>query len=269
MLCEFGEQCASADCHAGCPADCPAHLANSSTCPSGPSWNGTVTECSARGACLEQTGVCLCATGYAGDACDACAAYYFRLARHGACVLIEGVTASCSDGVMNGNEADIDCGGPNCGPCPTAGFATLNIMAIAGSIVGGLLLVAGLVYSCSRLKAHNMIMMFHRGSVVPESSHDTLAAKKRSSLVHVQPRLPSSPPVPSAVMKVASPVKPTGPKLKLASHREGRIPKLITGPAKSDKVAPVITGVHAGPEAHGANLVVDWAQHAEPGKGKR
>jgi hypothetical protein len=33
-------------------------------------------------------------------------------------VFLPGALTSCSDGVRNGNEAGVDCGGPNCGPCP-------------------------------------------------------------------------------------------------------------------------------------------------------
>jgi hypothetical protein len=58
--------------------------------------------CGTNEACLD--GACLCATGFAGAACDACAPGY-----HGA-----GCEHACHDALMNGAEADVDCGGP----CP-------------------------------------------------------------------------------------------------------------------------------------------------------
>jgi hypothetical protein len=35
-------------------------------------------------------------------------------------VFLAGALASCMDGVRNGNEVGVDCGGPNCGPCSGA-----------------------------------------------------------------------------------------------------------------------------------------------------
>ena len=39
-----------------------------------------------------------------------------------------GGTATCTDGIMNGNETGVDCGGPDCGPCQTTPTCTDGIM---------------------------------------------------------------------------------------------------------------------------------------------
>ncbi len=65
-------------------------------------------------------GYCQCFTGYGGRACEACASGFVGLGAGNLrrCVFLPGALTSCSDGVRNGNEAGVDCGGPNCGPCP-------------------------------------------------------------------------------------------------------------------------------------------------------
>ena len=33
------------------------------------------------------------------------------------CTFLPGALTSCGDGIQNGNEEGVDCGGPNCGAC--------------------------------------------------------------------------------------------------------------------------------------------------------
>ena len=40
-----------------------------------------------------------------------------------------GPTATCDDGILNGNEIGVDCGGPDCAPCDTGDCQTLTIDA--------------------------------------------------------------------------------------------------------------------------------------------
>jgi len=60
------------------------------------------------GSCMpEDGGYCKCNQGYTGYSCD---------------TRVPNSTATCFNGVKDGAEADVDCGGDLCGPCP-AGFA--------------------------------------------------------------------------------------------------------------------------------------------------
>jgi hypothetical protein len=47
----------------------------------------------------------------------ACAAVDRYLPVSGRCLFLPGALVSCEDGVRNGNEAGVDCGGPNCPSC--------------------------------------------------------------------------------------------------------------------------------------------------------
>lgn len=107
-VCEVGEGCADEACASGCSIDCPFLVATCSFSPA--SVNGS--SCSAHGSCMFGTGVCLCNTGYAGDQCDQCAPGYLPLGPAGACVFVPG--PSCSDGLLNGDEDGVDCGGTIC-----------------------------------------------------------------------------------------------------------------------------------------------------------
>jgi hypothetical protein len=76
--------------------------------------------CSGHGVCLGISGYCSCHTGYAGSSCSACAANFARVGRSAtaSCVFLPGAMATCSDGIRNGNEEGVDCGGPQCtAPC--------------------------------------------------------------------------------------------------------------------------------------------------------
>ena len=92
--------------------------------------------CSGHGDCLGASGTCRCFAGYQGDDCGTCADRYVRVG--GLCVFLPGAMVTCSDGVRNGNEEGVDCGGPNCEACR----GTLNADAhttrvvLAAAIVG-------------------------------------------------------------------------------------------------------------------------------------
>ena len=59
----------------------------------------------------------MCDVGYIGSNCHDCAATGLRVHSDGACIQLGGTAASCSDGVRNGNEEGVDCGGPDCDAC--------------------------------------------------------------------------------------------------------------------------------------------------------
>jgi hypothetical protein len=69
--------------------------------------------CSGHGDCLGQSGYCGCYSGYTGASCSECAPGYLPLRSY--CVFLPGALATCSDGVRNGEEEGVDCGGPTCG----------------------------------------------------------------------------------------------------------------------------------------------------------
>ena len=140
MLCEYGEECYTAGCSDGCPLDCPA--SSSVQCPTGMTASGTRMACSGRGLCTYATNICRCYVGYTGAVCAQCAAGYFRLVSGGPCVMIPGSQSSCNDGLKNGNEKGVDCGGPNCPACNEQSF----LSAGAGTVVVAVWLVAGVVF---------------------------------------------------------------------------------------------------------------------------
>ena len=134
--CEFGESAAlcSADCPVGiqsCPYATVATTGNSSSASS------RVT-CAGHGTCMPSSGTCSCFRGYVGSACDRCDSEHVTSA-DGACTFLPGALSSCSDGVQNGNEAGIDCGGP-CPSCTSTRKSPTKVISIA-VVVGGSLIV--------------------------------------------------------------------------------------------------------------------------------
>ena len=97
-----------------CLVDCPIVVRS---CPVG-AVSGV--ECSGHGSCLTGTGVCVCFEGYRGDACESCDAHYSRRVDSGgwvvSCTLLPGGLSTCSNGVRDGSELGVDCGGV-CPPC--------------------------------------------------------------------------------------------------------------------------------------------------------
>ena len=146
--CELGEGCTDESCTSGCALDCPAHV--SSSCPitvaviNGSSTNLT---CSRHGSCSSATKQCVCYEGYTGRACEACWPSYIRITPSGPCYFAPGTLSSCTDGVRNGNEVGVDCGGPNCDACLVDVFpgTRLSLWMLAAVSITGLVLVTVVV----------------------------------------------------------------------------------------------------------------------------
>ena len=148
--CELGEACSlgaadTAQVAAGgttdttttsrcCPADCPLVV---QSCAADAA---TGVACSGHGSCLSGVGVCRCFTGYTGDACDSCTAQYVlrTYSSNGVsswqCVLLPGSLSTCVNGVRDGREVGVDCGGV-CRPCngTTAGGLLTTVPAGVGN----------------------------------------------------------------------------------------------------------------------------------------
>jgi hypothetical protein len=122
LRCEFGEQCQDTNCGTGtqCAVDCPSFV------PPCPVSAGMA--CGGNGVCAVGRGVCQCFTGYTGAGCDTCSQSFTAapaVAGPGSngtgvevaltvCVRQLGTIFSCVDGVRNGLEEGVDCGGPHC-----------------------------------------------------------------------------------------------------------------------------------------------------------
>jgi hypothetical protein len=88
-------------------------------CPTGKDvGSGSGATCSGHGLCATGAGICACFPGYVGDACGECDVRHVALGQH--CVWLPASNATCTDGVVNGNEQGIDCGGFNCRECGSA-----------------------------------------------------------------------------------------------------------------------------------------------------
>ena len=84
-------------------------------------------------------GSCNCHHGYIGPACDQCDRNHVSI--RSLCVFLPGAFVSCGDGVRNGNEEGVDCGGPHCSAqCPpSTQYEPRQLIAVLG---------AGLVVAC-------------------------------------------------------------------------------------------------------------------------
>jgi hypothetical protein len=67
-----------------------------------------------------------------------------RVSHGGACIYLPGALSSCSDLVKNGNEKDVDCGGPNCGPCASTASVSIVTAAVGGGIAAVVCVGVGL-----------------------------------------------------------------------------------------------------------------------------
>ena len=143
--CEFGEECRDLGCTNGCASDCPAYY--SSRCPGGYDTNNAFVKCSGHGACSLYADACTCYQGYSGNNCGSCAVGYMRTRANGPCVFLAGALSSCKDGVKNGNELGVDCGGPNCPACrnpvTSSNLAIIVIGGLCAAVAVGVLAVVG------------------------------------------------------------------------------------------------------------------------------
>ena len=103
-----------------CPQDCPTVVR---ACPVGPL---SGLPCDGHGSCLSGAGVCACYHGYAGDACDSCCAQCTSNRDDAgqllSCTFLPGILSTCTNGVRDGHELGVDCGGV-CRMCNTSSSA--------------------------------------------------------------------------------------------------------------------------------------------------
>jgi hypothetical protein len=167
-----------------------------SACPFGLNRYGTASSCSSNGACQQGTGRCACYAGYTGDVCSVCVSGYLQLTRGGACIYLPGALSSCEDGVRNGNEEGVDCGGPNCAvQCSSEGIPVVLIGAAAAAAAVILAVIAlcvrrwyrrqqGTVVPLMVLKSKGaggpkMVSLVHSRQIVLGRQH----SRRRSSMV--------------------------------------------------------------------------------------
>eukprot|EP01029_Cantina_marsupialis_P021991 TRINITY_DN533_c0_g2_i2.p1 TRINITY_DN533_c0_g2~~TRINITY_DN533_c0_g2_i2.p1 ORF type:complete len:1739 (+),score=629.23 TRINITY_DN533_c0_g2_i2:197-5413(+) len=138
-ICQDGEFCSSSyGDETCCIADCPLVRLD---CPV-PSAFSTV-ECGPSGTCLHASGICECFGHATGEDCSACEEGYFMTST-GLCSSI--IPASCSDGILNGDEDGIDCGLTACGiECPSPASGGSSVVVIIGGLFVFALLIGGSV----------------------------------------------------------------------------------------------------------------------------
>lgn len=129
--------------------------------------------CSGWGLCVFATGDCACVAGRVGPACGACAANYTLV--NDACVFLPGsLTASCYNGVMDGMETGVDCGGSVCPACKGKSGITLVIWFVMSVVGLALLLVAAFGYKywrdlrrvTAQRRGKERVRVWPRGSLV-------------------------------------------------------------------------------------------------------
>ena len=166
-----GSATTSANSSTCCSADCPVVV------QSGLADAVTGLACSGHGSCLTGAGVCVCFAGYGGDACSACNGQYAPVAdsagRVVRCVLLAGERSTCVNGVRDGLEQGVDCGGvcPSCnsssasglGPSKTSLTAAGQVVVTTAAAAGALLAITLVVMEVRRRRRSKVITQ--RGSV--------------------------------------------------------------------------------------------------------
>ena len=250
-LCEFGEACTTANCSTGCALDCPAYSGH--TCPLGvSSSSGQLSECSSRGTCLQASGTCSCNAGYTGAACSHCLLNYTRLTQDGPCILFPGALTSCDDGVKNGNEDEVDCGGPNCAPCVPAPTSQLIMIA---SVTAGALTVLGVALAALKRYLASSRTMVVTASL-PKARDSDFVSKLRSlrSAKSGIPARSGNKVTPIAV--TPQPVKQRNSVIQwLRHHSTAGLEGTGAGNPAYQAQAPRNPAVSSG------NLLVDWSQY--------
>ena len=212
--------------------------------------SGLPALCSGHGLCLQLSGDCFCNYGYTGSDCGSCAGQFTRVIRNGPCRFMLGSLVNCSDGVQNGNEAGVDCGGPNCDPCKDISgtgpdLFLLVFVGIPVVFVGCGLCTWYLARRRSQLKSSR---------VEPQTAITSLAVIRQTNLnmnaKKVAPILVGPNAVPrSIVWEVPASALPVGGQ----SHAASRRPQAQ------------ITSASDGGVDSALNLVVDWSAQDRPG----
>lgn len=165
------------------------------------------------------TGDCVCVAGRVGPACSVCAANY-TLA-NGECVFLAGsMPDRCHNGVRDGLETGVDCGGPTCPVCGGANSGNSRVVWIIVGVVGlVLLLIAAFGYKYWRdLKR---ITSQRRGK-------ERVRAKPRASLVQVTPLQLGS----------TTPVQNPTPRTKARLLESPTLKSRVANPPASARVVP-------------------------------
>ena len=158
-----------------CSADCPVVVRS---CPADAQSGKT---CSGHGSCLTGVGECRCFEGYGGDACGTCSGQYATVLDSGGggavrCVLLAGMYSTCFNGVVDGLEQGVDCGGV----CPSCGGTSSGADTAAGSrvvlittttVVGAL--IVGIVVAA-------VVMCRQRSEQQPHRSRSVVTAPLRA-----------------------------------------------------------------------------------------
>ena len=134
---------------------------------------------------------------------------------------------SCSDGVRNGNEDGVDCGGPNCPAC--AAFQSNFVIVAVGGSTGGLfvvLLVTVVIRHAGRRKAARVAVDKPLAGPVKGRGHMHRTSVASMTTVRV------------------------GGRLSLTDR------ELVDYPRRSSAVQPE-------PEQRPDNLVIDWDRFAQ------
>ena len=132
-----------------------------------------MTVCSGNGNCATASGTCVCYKGYGGAACTSCLAEYVRVSSSGPCVYLPGAFATCTDGIKDGNELGVDCGGPNCPNACKAGanLTPLIIKVSILSVLGALVVSVAYFFVCKkRLVSLPKVVSTHAIKVAAEAT---------------------------------------------------------------------------------------------------
>lgn len=95
----------------------------------------------------------------------------FLLTLHASCLKVDTAVSdlpNCEDGLLNNNEREIDCGGPNCSPCPAR--MTANIDGDPWRLMGTNLtsqINGNSIYISGMDTAFRSISLIHSGSFAP------------------------------------------------------------------------------------------------------
>ena len=223
--CEFGEECKDEACSTGCAVDCPRYF------PDMCARSG----CSGHGSCQHTLGKCACFTGYTGDNCDVCVEG-FQPGAYGSCVYRPTTTASCTDGVKNGHEMGVDCGGPNCRPCePRQDGAMWAGIAVGGCALIGA--IAGVMW-CKRntvKKQRGQAVLSFRDQGISGDTSWRLGTQRAQAISVIPTPSTGGPPWSPGPQGIGSPFK-------AASPCATRGPVVTRSTAKN-RVTPVVTVV--------------------------